>query len=107
RTSPVSSPAVRIAFLGPEGTFCEEALLSQPDLASQELVPIGDIVSVITAVAGREADFGVVPVENSIEGAVTATLDTLAFDYPYVRLRREITIPIDHHPLGAPATALS
>jgi prephenate dehydratase len=104
---PVSSSAVRIAFLGPEGTFTEEALLTQPDLAGEELVPIGDIVSVIAAVAAGDVDMGIVPVENSIEGAVTATLDTLAFDFPSLRVRREITLPIELDLMAAPATALS
>jgi len=97
---------MRVAFLGPEGTFTEEALLSQPDLAAAEVVPMGDIVSVIAAVAEGQVDTGVVPVENSIEGAVTATLDTLAFEYPALRVRREIEIPIDHNLLAPPATAL-
>src|SRR5439155_13479750 len=85
---PYHRPSMRVAFLGPEGTFTEEALLSQPDLAAAEVVPMGDIVSVIAAVAEGQVDTGVVPVENSIEGAVTATLDTLAFEYPALRVRR-------------------
>ncbi|MGH9024240.1 MAG: prephenate dehydratase [Acidimicrobiia bacterium] len=69
----------RVAFLGPPGTFTEEALLSQPDLAEQELVPCRSIPEVIGAVEADSADLGVVPIENSIEGSVNATLDTLAF----------------------------
>lgn len=98
---------MRIAFLGPEGTFTEEALLSQPDLAEEELVPENDIVSVIAAVAEGKVDLGVVPVENSIEGAVTATLDTLAFEYSHLRVRREITISIDHNLLAPAPISLS
>ena len=97
---------MRVAFLGPEGTFTEEALLSQADLAAGELMPMADIISVIGAVATGEVDAGVVPVENSIEGAVTATLDTLAFEYPTVRVRREMDLAIDLNLMAAAPTSL-
>ena len=102
----VSSRAVRVAFLGPEGTFAEEALLSQPDLARADLVPTVDIGAVIAAVARGDVDLGVVPVENSIEGAVTTTLDVVAFEHPTVRVRREIEIAVDHNLLATPGTTL-
>ena len=57
-------PRSRIAFLGPPGTFTEEALLSQPDLAAGELVPVRQISDVITEVDQGRADLGVVPIEN-------------------------------------------
>jgi prephenate dehydratase len=71
---------IRVAFLGPPGTFTEEALLSEPELASGELVSIESIPEVIAAVERGSVEKGVVPVENSIEGSVNVTLDTLAFD---------------------------
>jgi prephenate dehydratase len=70
----------RVGFLGPHGTFAEEALRSQPDLAAGEAVPFRDVPHVITAVERGEVDVGLVPIENSIEGSVRPTLDTLAFD---------------------------
>jgi prephenate dehydratase len=70
----------RIAFLGPPGTFTEEALLSEPDLAAGELVAFDSIPEVIAAVERGDVERGVVPVENSIEGSVNVTLDTLAFE---------------------------
>lgn len=97
---------MRVSFLGPEGTFTEEALLSQPDLARADLVPVVDIGAVIASVSDGTADAGVVPVENSIEGAVTATLDMLAFDYTSLRVRREIEIPIDHNLLAPAGTSI-
>jgi prephenate dehydratase len=70
----------RVAFLGPPGTFTEEALLSDAGLAAGELLSLGSIPEVIAAIERGEADCGVVPVENSIEGSVNVTLDTLAFE---------------------------
>jgi prephenate dehydratase len=70
----------RIGFLGPEGTFTEQALLSQPDLAANELVALPSIPDVLLAVESGEVDLGFVGIENSIEGAVTVTVDTLGFD---------------------------
>jgi prephenate dehydratase len=70
----------RIGFLGPEGTFTEQALLSQPELAAHELVALPSIPDVLLAVESGEVDLGFVGIENSIEGAVTVTVDTLGFD---------------------------
>jgi prephenate dehydratase len=69
-------PKTRVGFLGPHGTFAEEALLTQPDLAAGEAVPFRDVPRVITAVERGEVDVGIVPIENSIEGSVSVTLDT-------------------------------
>ena len=69
----------RVGFLGPHGTFAEEAVLTQPDLADQELQPRRSVPDVISAIERDEVDIGLVPIENSIEGSITVTLDTLAF----------------------------
>lgn len=82
-----------IAFLGPAGTFTEEALLTQPDLAEEDRLPERAVPDVITAVEKADADFGIVPIENSIEGAVTVTLDTLAFDTDLL-VQREVVLPV-------------
>jgi prephenate dehydratase len=95
----------RVAFLGPPGTFTEEALLSQPDLAAGELVPIRSIPEVIGAVESGNADIAVVAIENSIEGSVNATLDTLAFDSD-VLVQRELVLPISLNLSARPGTAL-
>jgi prephenate dehydratase len=83
----------RVGFLGPHGTFAEEAVLTQPDLADQELQPLRSVPDVIGAIERGEVDVGLVPIENSIEGTVTVTLDTLAFDTDLL-VQREIDLPV-------------
>src|SRR5829696_6817821 len=90
---PAPSSRPRVGFLGPEGTFTEQALLSQPDLAAAELVPHPSITDVLRAVHEGEVDLGFVPVENSIEGAVTATVDSLAFDTDLL-MQREVVLGV-------------
>jgi prephenate dehydratase len=96
----------RVGFLGPHGTFAEEALLTQRDFAVADAVPYRDVPHVITAVERGEVDLGVVPIENSIEGSVTVTLDTLAFDTELL-VQREIDLPISLNLCVAPGTKLS
>ena len=95
----------RIAFLGPPGTFTEEALLTQPDLAGGELVPLRSVPDVLAAVEQGEVDVGVVPIENSIEGTVNVTLDTLTFDADLL-VQREIVLSVQLNLLAHPGTAL-
>ena len=90
-TSPAG--AGRIAFLGPEGTFSEQALLSQPDYAAMELVACESIPDVLHAVSSGEVEVALVPIENAIEGSVNVTLDALIFDHE-LRMQREVVIPI-------------
>src|SRR5262245_524951 len=71
-------PRRRVGFLGPEGTFTEQALLSQPDLAGEDLVALGTFAEVLAAVDAGELDLGFVGIENSIEGTVNVTIDALA-----------------------------
>jgi prephenate dehydratase len=96
----------RVGFLGPHGTFAEEALLTQPDLAAAEQVPLRTVPHVITAVENGDVDLGLVPLENSIEGTVTVTLDTLAFDTDLL-VQREVDLPISLHLCARPGTKLA
>src|ERR1700751_531600 len=96
----------RVGFLGPHGTFAEEALLTQPDLAAGEAVPFRDVPHVITAVERGEVDLGIVPLENSIEGSITVTLDTLAFDTDLL-VQREVDLPVSLNLCARPGTRLS
>jgi prephenate dehydratase len=95
----------RIGFLGPPGTFTEQALLSQEDLAAEELVPLLSIPDVLAAASAGEVDLGFVPVENAIEGSVNVTLDTLAFETSLL-VQREVVLTVDLHLLVRPGTKL-
>src|SRR6478672_4856817 len=97
---------MRVGFLGPRGTFAEEALLTQPDLAAAEAVPFRDVPHVINAVEHGEVDVGIVPIENSIEGSIPVTLDTLAFDTDLL-VQREVDLPVSVNLCARPGTALS
>jgi prephenate dehydratase len=78
---------MRIAYLGPAGTFTEDAL-REALAAGAELEPLrtSTIADAILAVERGEAERALVPFENSIEGSVRSTLDTLAFDAPRVTI---------------------
>lgn len=90
-----------IGFLGPPGTFTEEALLAEADLAGAELVPLHTIADVLTAVDAGEVAAGFVPIENSIEGTVPVTLDHLVFESELL-IQAESVLDIHLH-LLAPA----
>jgi prephenate dehydratase len=93
----------RVAFLGPPGTFTEEALLGQPDLAQFELVPVALLLDVLTAAQSGDVDLGFVPIENSIEGTVTATLDNLVFDTELL-IQREIVLDVHLNLMARPGS---
>jgi prephenate dehydratase len=91
----------RLAFLGPPGTYSEEAALRYDGQA--QLLPHPSITTVAAAVDSGAADEGVVPIENSLEGAVTETLDVLIQD-AHLSIRNEIVLPIEHLLLARPGT---
>lgn len=70
----------RVSYLGPPGTFTEEALLSWPGLEYEVALPFSTVEETILAVRDNVAERAVVPIENSLEGTVNATLDCLAFE---------------------------
>jgi len=87
---------MKMAYLGPQGTFTEEALLAHVKIDTNDLVPYPTEQDVILAVENSEVDKGIVPIENSIEGSVNVTLDMLTFESNLV-IEREIIYPIQHH----------
>jgi len=99
-------PRPRIGFLGPVGTFGEQALLTQPDLADLDLVPMETMPEVLRAVEAGQLDLGFVALENAIEGTVNATVDTLAFDVD-LTIQREVVMPVQMNLLGLPGTDLA
>jgi prephenate dehydratase len=101
----VISGARSIGYLGPHGTFTEQAVLSDPELAACERRLYSSMPAVLNAVEAGEIDLGFAAIENSIEGTVNATIDTLAFS-SQLMIQREIVIPISMELLVAPGTTL-
>lgn len=96
---------MRVGFLGPSGTFTEEALRASAPLGVEE-VPFPSVYEAVMGVHGGEVERAVVPIENSIEGAVTATLDTLAGEADDVRIVAEVVHPISHCLIARASLAL-
>ncbi len=90
----------KIAYLGPEGTFTEEALDKYLKGDKEiEKEPLPTVIDVIKYVDMGRVDEGLVPIENSIEGSVNITQDILTFESE-AKIVREITLPIRHSLIG-------
>jgi prephenate dehydratase len=85
---------MRLGYLGPPGTFSEEALRAQPYASDAELVPFASIHETVMAVDGGGVDRALVPIENALEGGVPATLDALAVDASDVAIVGEAVLAI-------------
>ncbi|MCK8824491.1 prephenate dehydratase [Fuchsiella alkaliacetigena] len=96
----------RLAYLGPAGTFTEQAAREYIAEEQVELIPYADISSLIWAVAKREEEYGIVPIENSLEGSVNITLDLLAHKVD-LKIKAEVVMPIEHNLIGHAETELS
>jgi prephenate dehydratase len=86
---------MRVGYLGPAGTYTEEALRASSPAGVEE-VPYPTIYDTVMAVHDREVDRAVVPIENALECAVAVTLDTLALEATDVRIVAEVVHPIHH-----------
>ncbi len=95
---------MKIGYLGPRGTFCQEALLNAIKVDEKDLVPYPTEYDVIMAVEKNEVEQGIIPIENSIEGTVNVTLDTLTFEANLL-IEREIISPISHNLITHPGIA--
>ncbi len=91
--------ARRLAYLGPPGTYSEEAAMLYDEDA--ELVAATTLPGVVQCVHGGEADEGIVPVENSLEGTVTFTADLLIQETT-LKIKSELVLPIHHCLLAKP-----
>jgi prephenate dehydratase len=87
---------MRVAFLGPAGTFTEEALRASAPGPVDE-IPYPSIYETVMAVHDGETDMAVVPIENSLEGSVTTTLDALATEAHDVQIAKEFVLPVRHN----------
>ncbi|HXD64666.1 MAG TPA: prephenate dehydratase [Solirubrobacteraceae bacterium] len=87
---------MRAGYFGPEGTHTQEALLA--DIAGLEIdtVPLATIYDTVMAVHEGAVDTALVPIENSLEGSVNATLDALAMETDDVMIVGEVVQPIRH-----------
>ena len=94
---------IRVAYLGPKGTFAEKAairLVELEKIEQAELIPCLGMHSVIEQVAKKLCEFAVVPIENSVEGGVTGSLDAL-WSFPELFIKRALVLPIRHALIGS------
>ena len=98
--------AATYTFLGPEGTFTEAALLQVPGAADATRIPCTNVNTALDRVRAGEADAAMVPIENSVEGGVTATLDAIATGQE-LRIIREALVPITFVLVARPGVELS
>ena len=87
---------MRVGYLGPAGTFTEEALRAAPGSNGFEAVPLPTVYDTVMAVHDRSVERGIVPIENSLEGSVNATLDTLAVETEDVAIVGEAVHAVRH-----------
>ena len=86
-------PGARFTFLGPEGTFTEAALRQIPGVAESEVTASVSVISALAAVRSGAADYAMVPIENSVEGGVSATVDDVASGDD-LQILAEVLVPI-------------
>jgi prephenate dehydratase len=96
----------QIAYLGPPGTFAEQAAQAYAESkgGAHQFVPMQTVPVCLTAVRAGDADLACVPVENSVEGAVSATMDALSMAEPLVAIA-ELVLPIRFTVLVRPGTS--
>ncbi|MEX0836524.1 MAG: prephenate dehydratase [Nitriliruptor sp.] len=102
----VGAPRADVAYLGPAGTFTETAAQLIVGGAGPLLHPCSDVAEVLRRVEEGVATRGVVPIENTLEGSVTATLDALAFETDLL-IGGELELPVTPVAAAAPGTQLS
>ncbi len=102
---PSTSPT-RFAYLGPEGTFAEAALSSAIATTEGTRDPRPSVAATLAAVRSGDADAGLVPLENSVEGSVPATMDGLSDGDPLV-ITREVFLPVAFTLAVRPGTTLA
>jgi prephenate dehydratase len=98
-------PPTRFAYLGPEGTFAEAALRMAVASSEGARSPVPSVAAVLGAVRSGDVDAGLVPLENSVEGSVPATMDGLADGDPLV-ITQEVFLPVAMTLAVRPGTTL-
>jgi prephenate dehydratase len=97
----------RAGFLGPAGTFSEEALLSSAAPGAVEPVPLASINDTVLALRDGRLELAIVPIENSLEGSINVTLDLLAEQAPAVQIVGEALLRVRHALIAAEEVALA
>lgn len=92
---------MRLGYLGPAGTFSEEAARTATDADAAELVGLATVRDTILAVHDGDVDRAIVPIENSVEGPIAITLDTLADDGNDIAIVGELVLAVSQHLLAA------
>ncbi len=95
----------RFGYLGPRGTFTQMALDAWDAAEGREHVPFGSVDAALAALRAGDIDAAMVPIENSVEGGVSATLDALATGDPLVVVG-EVLVPITFVLCARPGTTL-
>jgi prephenate dehydratase len=96
---------MRVAYLGPPGTFSEEAVSRCEAVRGAEGVPYPTFPEAYEALQRREVDAALLPIENSIEGAVSTVLDLLVHR-PGALIRGELLLPVRQQLLALPGTRI-
>ena len=97
-------PPTRFVYLGPEGTFSEQAMLTLPAAAKGTRIPARSVPEALEAVRNGDADAALVPLENSIGGQVGVTLDELVNGSPLL-ITREVVLPVEFVLAARPGAA--
>lgn len=92
------------AYLGPVGTFTEEAL-KKITISADDLIPYANVTATLNAVRNGEVEYALVPIENSVEGVVARTLDELATGEPLI-IAGEVTLPVTFALMVKPGTTV-
>jgi prephenate dehydratase len=100
------TPPTRFAYLGPEGTFAEAALSSAVASSEGARYPHPSVPAALAAVRSGDADAALVPMENSVEGSVPATMDGLADGDPLM-ITREVFLDVQFVLAVRPGTELA
>jgi len=108
-SSPPETPAQRerVGYLGPEGTFSEEALLDSAMPGTVEPVGLATIYDTVMALRNGDVAFAIVPIENSLEGSINVTLDLLAGEASDVKIVGETLLRVRHSLIAAEMLALA
>lgn len=97
-----------VAFLGPRGTFSEDAALTYLRIKGREddLIAFASLPALTAAVETGLADLSLLPIENSIEGSINTTVDLLIHETP-LKIQAEVVVPVRHFLITAPGAKLS